>query len=73
MVKVHRQYLKILLSLITIVKQDKTNSIGTSYRLKYQKRYCENQKLNDKTRIILSKFFGSTWANEYIQNVLFEC
>ena len=32
-----------------------------------------NQKRNDKTRVILSKFFGSSWANEYIEQNLFEC
>ena len=67
------QYLTILLSLITIVKVDKINSLGTNYRFKYQKRYCDNQKLNDKTRVILSKFFGSSWTEEYIENVLFSC
>ena len=67
------QYLSILLSLIDIVRTDEINSLETIGRLKYQKRYCSNQKLNDKTRIILSKFFGSSWANEYIDKILFEC
>ena len=42
-------------------------------RLNYQKRYCLNQKRNDKTRGILTKFFGSSWADEYINKILFEC
>ena len=67
------QYLSILLSLVGIVRIDETNSLDTIGRLKYQKRYCLNQKRNDKTRIILSKFFGSSWADEYIETILFEC
>ena len=34
--------------------------------------YCEKQKKNDKTRKILEKYFGSKWANNYINKVLFD-
>ena len=67
------QYLSILLSLVLILRADKTNSLDTINRFKYQKRYCSNQKLNDKTRVILSKFFGSSWTDEYIDQILFSC
>ena len=67
------QYLSILISLLMIVRIDEINSLNTIDRFKYQKRYCSNQKLNDKTRVILSKFFGSSWADEYINKILFEC
>ena len=67
------QYLSILLSLVVIVKSDDINSLATISRFEYQKRYCSNQKLNDKTRIILSKFFGSTWTDGYIDEILFSC
>ena len=67
------QYLSILLSLALVVRIDKINSIETINRLEYQKRYCSNQKLNDKTRVILSKFFGSAWTDEYISKILFSC
>jgi len=66
------QYLSILLSLIVTIKKDDINSIDTIDRYKFQERYCSNQKLNDKTRVILSKFFGSSWANTYINKILFE-
>lgn len=66
------QYLSILLSLIATVKKDDINSLDTIGRYEFQKRYCSNQKLNDKTRVILSKFFGSSWANTYINKILFE-
>tara|TARA_B100001250_G_scaffold140919_1_gene120600 strand:+ start:689 stop:1309 length:621 start_codon:yes stop_codon:yes gene_type:complete len=67
------QYLSILLSLVVIVRKDEINSLDSISRLKYQKLYCSNQKLNDKTRLVLSKFFGSSWADEYINKILFAC
>ena len=72
-IKLIDQYLSILLSLVVMVRIDQINSLDTIDRFKYQKRYCANQKLNDKTRVILSKFFGSSWANDYIDKILFEC
>tara|TARA_Y100001968_G_C19345280_1_gene711714 strand:+ start:426 stop:1151 length:726 start_codon:yes stop_codon:yes gene_type:complete len=67
------KYLSILLYLVEIVRIDKINSPEAIDRFKYQKRYCLNQKLNDKTRAILTKFFGSTWTDDYIENILFGC
>ena len=67
------QYLSLLLSLLVRVREDEINSFNTMDRFNYQKRYCLNQKRNDKTRVILTRFFGSTWAEEYINKVLFEC
>ena len=67
------QYLSLLLSLLVRVNKDGINSFHTMERLDYQKLYCSNQKLNDKTRGILTKFFGSSWADEYINEILFDC
>ena len=67
------KYLLILLSLVAIVRTDDINSLDTISRFEYQKRYCSNQKRNDKTRVILSKFFGSSWTDEYIEDILFSC
>jgi len=67
------QYLSLLLSLLVKVGEDEINSLDTMNRLNYQKRYCLNQKRNDKTRGILTKFFGSSWTDEYINKILFEC
>ncbi len=66
-------YLSILLSLLPLISPDKLNSSRMIERLNYQKRYCLHQKRNDKTRSILSSFFGSSWANEYIDSILFDC
>tara|TARA_B100000965_G_C19564294_1_gene746048 strand:- start:184 stop:879 length:696 start_codon:yes stop_codon:yes gene_type:complete len=66
-------YLSILSSLIEIVRKDEIKSSDTIDRFEYQKRYCSNQKLNTKTKVILSRLFGSSWAVEYIDKILFEC
>ncbi len=67
------QYLSLLLSLLVKVDSNEVNSLDTMNRFDFQKRYCLNQKRNDKTRGILTKYFGSSWADEYINKVLFEC
>ncbi len=67
------QYLSLLLSFLVRVGSDEINSLDTMDRLNYQKRYCSNQKRNDKTRGILTKFFGASWADEYINKILFDC
>ena len=67
------QYLSLLLALLVRINADDTNSLETMERLNYQKRYCFNQRLNDKTRSILTNFFGTSWADEYINKILFEC
>ncbi len=67
------EYLSVLFSLSSVVIPDKNSSISMLERLNFQKRYCLKQKLNDKTRTILTKFFGSSWAEEYIDLVLFDC
>jgi len=67
------QYLSLLLSLLVRIEADEINSLHTMERLDYQKQYCTNQKLNDKTRGILTNFFGSSWADEYINKILFDC
>ena len=70
--KLTDQYLSLLISLLVRVDADEKNSLHTMERLDYQKLYCSNQKLNDKTRGILTKFFGSSWADEYINKILFD-
>ena len=37
-----------------------------------QINYCKKQKLNDKTRRILVNYFGDKWADNYINQVLFD-
>jgi phycocyanobilin:ferredoxin oxidoreductase len=37
-----------------------------------QKRYCTHQQQNDKTRRVLEKAFGESWAERYMTTVLFD-
>ena len=37
-----------------------------------QENYCNHQQENDKTRRVLEKAFGESWANRYINTVLFD-
>ncbi|WP_026735349.1 phycocyanobilin:ferredoxin oxidoreductase [Fischerella sp. PCC 9605] len=37
-----------------------------------QHNYCTKQQQNDKTRRVLEKAFGSEWANNYMNTVLFD-
>jgi phycocyanobilin:ferredoxin oxidoreductase len=37
-----------------------------------QRRYCEQQQKNDKTRRVLEKAFGQDWADRYMTTVLFD-
>ncbi len=37
-----------------------------------QRNYCTKQQKNDKTRRVLEKAFGSSWAEHYMSTVLFD-
>jgi phycocyanobilin:ferredoxin oxidoreductase len=37
-----------------------------------QRRYCTQQQQNDKTRRVLEKAFGQSWADRYMTTVLFD-
>lgn len=37
-----------------------------------QQRYCDRQQQNDKTRRVLEKAFNPTWADRYIEELLFD-
>ena len=65
-------YLNILISAISTANPDKSSSIPTLDRNQGQLHYCAQQKLNDKTRSVLSKAFNVQWADKYLNNVLFD-
>lgn len=48
------------------------NWINTMLRYDDQIHYCNQQRKNDKTRGILEKLFDKEFANNYIDNVLFD-
>jgi phycocyanobilin:ferredoxin oxidoreductase len=37
-----------------------------------QLSYCQQQKRNDKTRRVLEKAFNPAWADQYIEQLLFD-
>ena len=45
---------------------------ATVSRWEGQQRYCKQQKQNDKTRRVLEKAFNPGWADQYIENLLFD-
>ena len=45
---------------------------ATVARWEGQYRYCKQQKQNDKTRRVLEKAFNPNWADQYIENLLFD-
>ena len=38
-----------------------------------QRRYCQQQQKNDKTRRILERAFDQQWAQRYLETMLFDC
>lgn len=52
-----------------------TQAVSSQQRalnLEGQRYYCTKQQQNDKTRRVLEKAFGETWANKYMTQVLFD-
>jgi phycocyanobilin:ferredoxin oxidoreductase len=45
---------------------------ATVSRWQGQLRYCRQQKQNDKTRRVLEKAFNPSWADRYIEQLLFD-
>lgn len=72
-IKLIEDYLSILSTLLNNIQPDHSESFNTKERFNLQKLYCLHQKQNDKTRSVLTKFFGSSLANRYIDDILFDC
>lgn len=41
-------------------------------RIDFQKNYCRQQMKNEKTSLVLLKYFDKKWVDEYIKKVLFD-
>ena len=65
------QYLTILINLNKDLKAD-TNSSSINERIYYQKNYCIQQMKNEKTSIVLLKYFNKPWVDRYIKEILFD-
>ena len=69
--KVVDKYLSILIELSSEAKPDLGKKI-IQERIDFQKNYCVQQMKNDKTRIVLLKYFDEQWVDDYIKKVLFD-
>ena len=65
------QYLTILIKLSKEAKPEFKEEI-IQERIHYQKKYCEQQMKNEKTSMVLLKYFDEKWVNNYIKTVLFD-
>jgi len=41
-------------------------------KIAFQKNYCVQQMKNEKTSMVLLKYFDEKWVNNYIKTVLFD-
>ena len=69
--KVVDEYLSILIKLSKKVKPEFKEDL-IQERIDYQKNYCVQQMKNEKTSMVLLKYFDEKWVNNYIKTVLFD-
>ena len=69
--KVVNQYLSVLIKLSKKAKPDVSEEI-IQERIDFQKNYCVQQMKNEKTSMVLLKYFDEKWVNNYIKKVLFD-
>ena len=69
--KIVDRYLVTLIELSKKAQPDLDEAI-IKERTCYQKKYCVQQMKNDKTSMVLLKYFDRKWVDEYIKNVLFD-
>ena len=69
--KIVDKYLSVLIDLSRKAHPDVDKKI-IQERIDYQKNYCVQQMKNDKTKIVLLKYFDEQWVDDYIKKVLFD-
>ena len=65
------QYLSVLIKLSMKSKPEFNEEI-IQERIDYQKNYCLQQMKNEKTSMVLLKYFDEKWVNNYIKTILFD-
>ena len=65
------KYLSILIKLSKEAKPEFNEKI-IQERIYYQKNYCLQQMKNEKTSMVLLKYFDEKWVNNYLKTVLFD-
>ncbi len=69
--KIVDRYLSVLIKLSQKTSPDFDHVI-IQERINYQKNYCIQQMKNEKTSMVLLKYFDKRWVDEYIKKVLFD-
>lgn len=64
-----KEYLSVFAEEVVTSEEDLQ---GEQIRFEGQINYCNQQKKNDKTRRILIKCFDEQWADQYINEILFD-
>ena len=65
------EYLSILIKLSKKAKPEFNEDI-IQERIDYQKNYCVQQMRNEKTSMVLLKYFDEKWVDNYIKTILFD-
>ena len=65
------EYLSVLIKLSKDAKPD-FNEKNILERINFQKNYCIQQMKNEKTSMVLLKYFDKKWVDNYIKTVLFD-
>ena len=69
--KIVDNYLSVLIQVSQIASEDFDYEV-IEERINFQKNYCIQQMKNEKTSLVLLKYFDKKWVDEYIKNVLFD-
>ena len=65
------QYLTILVNLNKELEPD-LNARSIDERIYYQRNYCKQQMKNQKTSLVLLKYFDKPWVERYMREILFD-
>ena len=69
--KIVDHYLWVLIKLSKKTNPDYDKEL-IEERINYQKNYCIQQMKNEKTSLVLLKYFDKKWVDNYIKKVLFD-
>ena len=69
--KIVDEYIKILLNHSTNLLPDEDPK-NLQERIYFQKKYCIQQMKNEKTSMVLLKYFDKKWVDRYIKEILFD-
>ena len=69
--KIVDEYIKILVNYSTNLLPDEDPK-NLQERTYFQKKYCIQQMKNEKTSMVLLKYFDKKWVDRYIKEILFD-